>query len=597
MAHVCAPPRLENLGVILGAHGLEEAAKYRLPAAVWDALRNSKRLLLTPSSVILVGAAADSLMAVLAGVTPSCTSLIAQYTSGVLVVSPTASDGQVVDAAAAESADLSAVKIGLASNRLLLVGCTSGAASPLRVIDERFLQLFHTSSVGSVVLESASNTSCMCDLDALLCWLRDELGRARAALPPVTTGAPSPSVVATVHLPEKRSEILAAGIGAGCSVYEPRTSDSPGVPPTIVQPALLRSLFAPPAPAPVETMAGIKRPRTALEAGIAAPVLSAAPAGLSLAVIVPYRSQPEQNRATQLARFAEYMPAFLADAGVKDFHILVIEQSADGLKFNRGKALNVGFAIASDATRAAEAGLGAGRRFNAFCFHDVDLLPRAPLAPWYARAPVPRPLHIAGAWPRYAAGNDTYIGGITTLSAEQFSRVNGFPNNFWGWGGEDDELRDRLAAAGLVPLLRPPAALAGAIRDVEEELGGERASTRLADGGRAEWRCMWKKELRAYHARTSHANGLRTLHYRLLGTRALAERVTVITVDLLGGVDVAAQMDDQTNGIAVSAATTSWLVDEMLRLETAPGSGEVAGGAAKLKYSGGGGGAVSAAAP
>lgn len=36
-----------------------------------------------------------------------------------------------------------------------------------------------------------------------------------------------------------------------------------------------------------------------------------------------------------------------------------------------------------------------------------------------------------------------YFGGITSFSEKQFRDINGFPNNFWGWGGEDDELYKR----------------------------------------------------------------------------------------------------------------------------------------------------------
>lgn len=38
----------------------------------------------------------------------------------------------------------------------------------------------------------------------------------------------------------------------------------------------------------------------------------------------------------------------------------------------------------------------------------------------------------------------TYIGGAVSFSEDDFKKINGFPNNFWGWGGEDDELSERI---------------------------------------------------------------------------------------------------------------------------------------------------------
>ena len=37
-----------------------------------------------------------------------------------------------------------------------------------------------------------------------------------------------------------------------------------------------------------------------------------------------------------------------------------------------------------------------------------------------------------------------YFGGSFALSTEHFILVNGFSNEFWGWGGEDDDIMDRL---------------------------------------------------------------------------------------------------------------------------------------------------------
>ena len=37
----------------------------------------------------------------------------------------------------------------------------------------------------------------------------------------------------------------------------------------------------------------------------------------------------------------------------------------------------------------------------------------------------------------------TLFGGVEGFSVEHYREVNGFPNRFWGWGGEDDDLYAR----------------------------------------------------------------------------------------------------------------------------------------------------------
>lgn len=37
-----------------------------------------------------------------------------------------------------------------------------------------------------------------------------------------------------------------------------------------------------------------------------------------------------------------------------------------------------------------------------------------------------------------------HFGGVTALSATDFHLVNGYSNAFWGWGGEDDQLYQRV---------------------------------------------------------------------------------------------------------------------------------------------------------
>ena len=148
-----------------------------------------------------------------------------------------------------------------------------------------------------------------------------------------------------------------------------------------------------------------------------------------IAIIVPYREDKNQDRKGQLKKFLTYMPVFLKRTNYK---IYVIEQSNDGKRFNRGKLLNIGFQL------AIKDGC------TILITHDVDLLPNAELLPYYATYPK-CPIHIANVLPdtpRYKVSHT--VGGILSLTPRMINKINGFPNNFWGWGNEDDALYNRL---------------------------------------------------------------------------------------------------------------------------------------------------------
>ena len=46
-------------------------------------------------------------------------------------------------------------------------------------------------------------------------------------------------------------------------------------------------------------------------------------------------------------------------------------------------------------------------------------------------------------------------GGALAISEAQFRQVNGFSNQFYGWGGEDDEFHGRLAEHKIQPVRLP----------------------------------------------------------------------------------------------------------------------------------------------
>ncbi|RLN71864.1 hypothetical protein BBJ28_00006714, partial [Nothophytophthora sp. Chile5] len=227
------------------------------------------------------------------------------------------------------------------------------------------------------------------------------------------------------------------------------------------------------------------------------------------------------------------------------FHIFIVEQSLDGRKFNRGKLLNAGFDMARD-------------DFDVFIFHDVDLLPGVrgepkhvqtcdDLGELYAHVPRLGPMHIARVWGRYNE-NPHYFGGIVAFTRQQFVKINGFPNNFWGWGGEDNELYSRVvrkkltvqAPIGCVlsfvldywlgygSLLTDLFGCRGTIRDLEElELEEKLAVLRAS-----KWKCTVKRELLKEHHRTWKTNGLKSLYYEYVDAESLNDCCTKITVHL-----------------------------------------------------------------
>jgi len=132
------------------------------------------------------------------------------------------------------------------------------------------------------------------------------------------------------------------------------------------------------------------------------------------AVVIPYRDR-KTHLDVALARF-------------KDFPVVVVEQ-CDDLPFNRGSLLNVGF-------NAAVRLYGATR----VLLHDVDLIPDDTLLDMY-RESWPKPIVHFGA--RFRRYNDSpkYFGGVHGFVVAHYP---GYPNGFFGWGGEDDALLGRV---------------------------------------------------------------------------------------------------------------------------------------------------------
>ncbi|NWT49297.1 B4GT3 galactosyltransferase, partial [Chroicocephalus maculipennis] len=171
------------------------------------------------------------------------------------------------------------------------------------------------------------------------------------------------------------------------------------------------------------------------------------------AVIIPHR-----NRETHLGHLLYYLHPFLQRQQLQ-YGIYVVHQvrpvgaggftglrgghrcqparpspllQAGNSTFNRAKLLNVGV---KEALKDEE--------WDCLFLHDVDLIPENDhnlytCDPW-------NPKHVSIAMNKfgYSLPYPQYFGGVSALTPDQYMKINGFPNEYWGWGGEDDDIATR----------------------------------------------------------------------------------------------------------------------------------------------------------
>lgn len=55
---------------------------------------------------------------------------------------------------------------------------------------------------------------------------------------------------------------------------------------------------------------------------------------------------------------------------------------------------------------------------------------------------------------KFFPADEKFVGGILILTVNDFRKLNGLSNKYWGWGLEDDEFYLRMKQGGVV-VLRP----------------------------------------------------------------------------------------------------------------------------------------------
>ena len=169
----------------------------------------------------------------------------------------------------------------------------------------------------------------------------------------------------------------------------------------------------------------------------------------TLAIIVPYFDNQlkvqNQDRQAHKNEFLSHMKNFIAttqeiaakEKGIQlGIDIYIIEQSNQNNKCNRGALLNIGFSLAKEKYK-----------YNAYMFHDIDLLPNMNMTTIYVDSVLLVKeynfVHLSNL-PKYDTIQERHIGGVLVTNPEIFEKLNGYPNIFEGWGGEDEAFVQRM---------------------------------------------------------------------------------------------------------------------------------------------------------
>lgn len=135
-----------------------------------------------------------------------------------------------------------------------------------------------------------------------------------------------------------------------------------------------------------------------------------------LSIIIPYR-----NREEHFKKFVPHMNNFLKNK--LNYEIVFVEQ-LDEKPFNRAKLLNVGFDLCKES--------------DYFCFHDIDMLPISEDCDYSLIDGVCKLSYFVSQF-NFIPRPPDELGGVTLIDKNNFLKVNGYCNNYWGWGVEDND--------------------------------------------------------------------------------------------------------------------------------------------------------------
>jgi predicted glycosyltransferase involved in capsule biosynthesis len=157
------------------------------------------------------------------------------------------------------------------------------------------------------------------------------------------------------------------------------------------------------------------------------------------------------------------------------------------------------------------------------------MIPDYELMKYYVQSPKKGVVSLAVRGSRWSKKTieEVFFGGVMSMSRETFQRINGFPNQFWGWGGEDRDVILRCAQEKIMNY-KP---LHGCVLDIEEYNQKKiNIPEKLKRVSRNKETMIVEKQF--YDMEHYKSNGWNTLQYEVNQRTTRGERVEQIQVDL-----------------------------------------------------------------
>jgi predicted glycosyltransferase involved in capsule biosynthesis len=132
---------------------------------------------------------------------------------------------------------------------------------------------------------------------------------------------------------------------------------------------------------------------------------------------------PVRDRDQQLKEYLDHIIPIFKHQNI-DYRIYIVEQSKNK-PFNKAKINNIGFLESVKENKDVER----------YLFNDVDNYPKD-------KDIIPYKTSLNSVHHFY--GDKRWLGGFYTISKTIYEKINGYSNDFWGWGGEDGDFLNRL---------------------------------------------------------------------------------------------------------------------------------------------------------